>query len=48
MESIGRGRGKGIRKRPAKSGKRHENAKKMLNRGNELKDLLETKDLAYF
>jgi hypothetical protein len=48
MESVGKDAGKGIRKRPAGSGKRHENAKKMLNRGNELKDLLETKDLAYF
>jgi hypothetical protein len=48
MESFGRDAGKGIRKRPAGSGKRHENEKKMLNRGNELKDVLETKDLAYF
>jgi hypothetical protein len=48
MESIGRGRGKGIRKQPAGTVKRHENAKKMLNRGNELKELLETKDLAFF
>jgi hypothetical protein len=48
MASVGKDAGKGIRKRPAGTGKRHENAKKMLNRGNELKDLLETKDLAYF
>ena len=47
MESVGRDGGKGVRKRPAGSGKRHENAKKMLNRGNEAKDLLKTQDLAF-
>jgi len=48
MESLGRERGKGIRKRPAGSGKRRENAKKMLNRGNEPKDFLKTQHLAFF
>jgi len=38
-------RGMVERKRPAGSGKGQENAKKILNRGNELKDLLKTKDL---
>jgi hypothetical protein len=37
-----------MRKRPAGDAKRQHNAKKMLNRRNELKDLLETQDLAVF
>jgi hypothetical protein len=48
MESAGRERGKEIRKRPAGGGKRHGNAKKILNRGNEPKDLVKTQDLAVF
>jgi hypothetical protein len=48
MESAGRERGKEIRKRPARGGKRQGNAKKILNRGNEPKDLLKTQDLAVF
>jgi len=48
MESAGRERGKGIRQRPAEDRKWQENAKKILNRGNELKDLLETQGLAFF
>jgi hypothetical protein len=48
MESTRRERGKEIRKRPAGDGKRQENAKKILNRGNEPKDLLKTQDLAVF
>jgi hypothetical protein len=48
MESAGTERGKEIGKRPAGGGKRQENAKKMLNRGNKLKDLLKTQDLAFF
>jgi hypothetical protein len=48
MESAGRERGKEIRKRPAGGGKRQGNAKKILNRGNEPKDLLKTKNLAFF
>jgi len=36
MESAGRERGKEVRKRPAGGGKRQGNAKKILNRGNEL------------
>ena len=48
MSSAGRERGKEIRKRPAEGAKQQENAKKILNRGNELKDLLAIKDLAYF
>jgi hypothetical protein len=46
MKSAGIQRGKEIRKRPAGDAKRQQNAKKMLNRGNELKDLLKTQDLA--
>jgi hypothetical protein len=46
MESAGRGRGKKIRKQPAEDGKWQKNAKKILNRGNELKDLLKTRWLA--
>ena len=48
MKSAGRERGKEIRKRPAEAGKRQENAKKMLNRGNEPKDLLKTQHLTVF
>jgi hypothetical protein len=48
MESVGKERGKGIRKQPAGSGKWHENAEKMLNRGNEPEDLLKTQHLAFF
>jgi hypothetical protein len=47
MSSPGRERGKGTRKQPAGGAKRQENAKKILNRGNELKDLLETQRLAF-
>jgi hypothetical protein len=45
MNSAGVQRGKEMRKRPAGDAKVQQNAKKMLNRGNELRDLLETKDL---
>jgi hypothetical protein len=48
MASAGRERGKEIRKQPAGGGKRQENAKKILNRGNEPKDLLKTQNLAFF
>jgi hypothetical protein len=48
MEGAGTERGKGIGKRPARGGKWQENAKKILNRGNEPKDLLEAQDLACF
>ena len=48
MESAGGERGKEIRKRPAGGGKRQGNAKKILNRGNEPKDLVKTQDLAVF
>jgi hypothetical protein len=48
MESVGREPGKEIPKQPAGGGKRHENAKKILNRGNEPKDLLKTQHLAFF
>jgi len=48
MKSAGREHGKEVRKRPAGGGKWQENAKKILNRGNELKDLLEIKDLEAF
>jgi hypothetical protein len=48
MEIAGRERGKEIRKRPAEGGKWQENAKKILNRGNEPKELLKTQHLASF
>jgi hypothetical protein len=48
MSSAGRERGKKIRKRPAEGAKQQENAKKILNRGNELKDLLTAQGLAFF
>jgi hypothetical protein len=48
MESAGRERGKEIRKRRAGGAKRQENAKKILNRGNEPEDLLKTQHLAFF
>jgi hypothetical protein len=48
MESGGRERGKEIGKQPAGGAKRQENAKKMLNRGNELRHLLKTQHLAFF
>jgi hypothetical protein len=48
MSSTGTERGKKIGRRPAASAKRQQTAKKMLNRGNELNDLLETQDLASF
>jgi hypothetical protein len=46
MESAGREPGKEIRKQPAEGRKRQENAKKILNRGNEPKDLLKIQHLA--
>jgi hypothetical protein len=48
MLSLGRERGKGIEKQPSEGAKRLENAKKMLNRGNELTILLKTQGLANF
>ena len=48
MDCAGGERGKEIRKRPAGGGKRQENAKKILNRGNEPKDLLKTQHLEFF
>jgi hypothetical protein len=48
MGSAGRERGKEMRKRPAEGGKRQQKAKKILNRGNELKDLLKVQHLAFF
>jgi hypothetical protein len=41
-------RKKEIQKQPAGKPNRPENAKKFKNRGNELKDLLQTQDLASF
>jgi hypothetical protein len=46
MERAGKERGKEIQERPAEGARRQQNAKKMLNRRNELKDLLQTQDLA--
>jgi hypothetical protein len=48
MERAGTERGKGIGERPARGAKGQENAKKILNRGNEAKELLKTQGLACF
>ena len=48
MDGAGRERGKEIRKRPAGGRNRQGNAKKILNRGNEPKDLLKSRHLALF
>jgi hypothetical protein len=48
MKSAATERGREIRKRPAEDGKSQENPKKILNRGNEPKNLVITKDLAFF
>jgi hypothetical protein len=48
MQNAGTERAKGVRKRPVGGGKWRENAKKILNSGNEPKDLLNTQDLAFF
>jgi hypothetical protein len=48
MKSAGRERGEEVHKRPAGGAKQQGNAKKILNRGNELKDLLGLKDLGIF
>ena len=48
MKSAGRERGKKVRKRQASGAGRQGIAKKILNRGNEPKDLLKTHDLAFF
>jgi hypothetical protein len=47
MRKLARERGKEVRIRPGGAGKWGENAKKILNRGNEPKDLLKTKELAF-
>jgi hypothetical protein len=47
MENAGTERAKGIQNRPCGSGKRSGNARKILNRGNEATDLLNTQDLAF-
>jgi hypothetical protein len=48
MESAGTEGAKGIQNQHAGGAKRFGNAKKILNRGNEPKDLLETQHLAVF
>jgi hypothetical protein len=48
MKSTGRECGKKVGRRPAEGEEWQENAKKILNRGNELKELLKTNDLAFF
>jgi hypothetical protein len=48
MESAGRERGKETGRQPQEGGREQENAKKILNRGNEPKDLLKTQHLAVF
>jgi hypothetical protein len=47
MENAGTKRAKGTRNRLGGGAKRSANTKKILNRGNEPKDLLKTKDLAF-
>jgi hypothetical protein len=47
MENAGTERAKGTRNRLGGGSKQPENAKKILNRGNEPKDLLKSKDLAF-
>ena len=47
MGNVGTERAKGTRNRLGGGAKRSANAKKILNRGNEPKDLLKTKDLAF-
>jgi hypothetical protein len=48
MKTAGRERGEKVRKPEASGAERQENAKKILNRGNEPKDLLKTQHLAFF
>jgi hypothetical protein len=48
MENAGTEGAKGIQDRHGGGAKRFGNAKKILNRGNELKDLLKTQHLAVF
>jgi len=48
MRELASQRGKGFGDRRGGRGNRVENRKKILNRGNELNDLLETIDLAVF
>jgi hypothetical protein len=48
MEGAGPKRGKEMRNSPAEGGKEQENAKKILNRGNEPKDVLKTQHLASY
>jgi hypothetical protein len=48
MSSARRERRKEVQKPPAGKPKRLENTKKILNRGNELKDLLQIQHLARF
>jgi hypothetical protein len=47
MRKLARERGKEVRNRPGGVGKWGENTKKILNRGNEPKDLLKAKELAF-
>ena len=47
MKQAATGRAKGVRNRSADSGKSTENAKKMLFGGNEAKNTLKTKHLAF-
>jgi len=48
MEQLAAERAQGVPNRPGGGGRCAENAKKMLFSGNELKNLLEIKDLAFF
>jgi hypothetical protein len=47
MEKAATERGERVRSRSAGNGEWAENAKKMLFRGNEARDLLKTKELAF-
>ena len=48
VRKLARARGKEVRNRPGGGGKWGEDSKKILNRRNEAKDLLKTKELAFF
>jgi hypothetical protein len=47
MRKLASERGKGVRNRPGSSRKSARNAKKILNRGNEAKNMLKAKELTF-
>jgi hypothetical protein len=48
MRKLASERGKGVRNRPGSGRKSARNAKKILNRGNEAKNVLKAKELAFW